>query len=354
MPIQYTPFSTPSTQIGAGINNMAQAMFSGPTALEAEDARSRIDYRRALMDAAKSEAASKAAAAGARGQLADVVTRAFGPAPAAPGDLLTGVPAPSMTPDQHVRTSLPDVAGALVRADQLGEMGNVMRALTAMAPGTSDQLVSRALTAAGQPLSENQAVDLDDRERVSQRNSNQRMNEEAFKIGATPLTRDQVLGQMLMKMWERGAISPRGEQVLIGTQDKPNMQPYAPAGGGPTILFDANDPLAAGQPLPIQVETPGGGTDTMAATLGNKIGTAADDPMTTSRRTRASEAESLGLSLEEYDFVKLAQSAIAGNPLGVRALTPEEQETYKRIIAKANARLGGVEAQPLPPGFEIQ
>lgn len=344
MPYKPIPFTAPSTQIGAGLSNLATAMFSGPTAMETANSQSLIDYRSALTDAAKAKERRAGIKSAAGGQLADVVADLFNGPPQAEGDLLTGVPAPSMTPDQHLRSGIPSITRALADMEKIDQLGEVFNMLMANAPGTSDEATFRSIVGAGKTPGVNDAVSIGDREGIRGANASNDMAESLAKIAATPLTDAQVKGGVL-----QGALpgmTDRETDTLLGILSKPSMTPFD-IDGVPGMV-DTNDPNAIAQPVPVRTD------DGLAAVreMTRTATTGSDDP-TGARQTLEAEARSLGLTVQELDAKNTIEDALRNTLTGIRELPPDVQVQYERIMKKVARNTGAVPASALPEGFNL-
>lgn len=125
------------TPLGAAISNLAQAYFSGPSPLERDQMQAELEYYKARADEARAAAALDQQKFGAPSSIAAAFQQALGAVPE------------GGSREALVVNALPQLAEAVAATD-LSELGNVILALTANAPGVGTQAIDRAGLGAGQ------------------------------------------------------------------------------------------------------------------------------------------------------------------------------------------------------------
>jgi len=369
---QYMPFSQPQTPYGAGIANLAQAMFGGPTRLKQLADQALVDYRNAEAEKARVETdALGRAARGAQG-LAGVfasmprllAAQHAGGAGRDPG----AIDSPDSLADAMGAEFAGRQAGGALQAipaqmaaysvlggkDTMSNVADLFNFTLANTEGVGDAAVYRSLAGAGKPMGADQSVSLAGQDAIRAANAQNDRNKAIAVEKAKPLTYDQVRGQTLADFL---AAQPGARNVgaIVGAYNKPKWVAGTDANGN-TVLFDENASLPQGVGLPRTVVTGPDGTSTTTATdLVNLLGTADPNKMPASREALEAEAASLGLTVAELDYKKMFESAMsAAGPLGA-GISPiladaTAKATYAAIIAKAQRAAAGAGAPPPPPG----
>lgn len=334
------------TPIGQSLQNIAQIMFSGPSPVEAEKARLENDYLRSRTNAAATDARKARAEMDAAASIPGMFQKyMFGSLPeqGRPDESFAG-PMPAISRDQYVAQGLPAIAGAAASAGKYSQIGDLFRAMMANTPGTSDNAVIRSMAGAGTAIGENQAVSLPGQDAVRAANAQNDLTKAVAVENAKPLTYAQVRGGMLAD----AALTPAQQLVVIGAQNPYNANMVTGADNH-TYRIDQNDPLAVSTRLPVQVPGADGSPALGALDVLGTVGSANDDPLTAARRTREAEAASMGITVEELDFVKRFEEAQRAAQ-GLRRAPPAEQDAYDRIMDKI--RIGAM-SMPAPPGYTV-
>lgn len=148
MPMQIVNPYQAQTPIGAGMQNIAQAMFGGATPNEIADREADIAYKNAMQKKALADTRKTEMEMEAPKTLADAVGRAYGPLyrNLADSDV-------NLTRDQQVTGVFPDIVGALAGAGKTGDIGALFNALMSNAPDSSMDARRRSAMGAGKPLS---------------------------------------------------------------------------------------------------------------------------------------------------------------------------------------------------------
>lgn len=344
MPRQFINTYNPTTPLGAAINNLTQAFFSGPTPMEQAESQADIDYKRQLIassrlndESTRAEMDSNAAAAGRLGDFTGLV-----------GQFWDNYPQDgSVTPDDYIRANTDNILGMGIGAGQ--EPGKLAELLLALAvPYGTDAAVARSFVGSGNAIGVNDAFSLAGRDDVANRNSDLAVSEAWSK----PLSTDQVIAQALSG--DIGGMTENELGVLYGLRNQPNYSLYSGA-NGETYAFDpyAPQPFATGvatpvpgapvqQPLPDgTLRTVEGPTQLGLANIVSKIGSGADDGLTSSIETDMLRAAQLGIPIEDYQFVRQFEAATK-NITNFQLIPQEARDRYTAIMAKITANGGGI------------
>lgn len=343
------------TPIGAAIANLGSVLFSGPSPIEQQQIDADNAYRRAQTDYATTNADAVRAKMAANARLAGLLAQ-YGT-----GDLPAGADRGS-----YLRQGFSDIAGNLAEGDNLSQIGQLFRAFVANTNGTNDGDLVRGLVGAGGTIGVNDAVSLPGQEAVAARNATNERVLQAQKdaadmqralavVEATPLTRPQVEGQLLQNMLP--GLTEAQRLVVVGAQG-PYKGDVITDTTGNTYRIDTNDPFAIASPIPMRVPLdPGPGAHPTGPSVGLApltVDTAPNDPA--SRRARDLQAASMGITLQELDFLDRVDQMARNNIAGYSGLPKELRDSYDAIIAKVRSRLPSVGSEvsaELPAGYTV-
>lgn len=129
--------------IAGALSNLVSSIASMPGPEERALKQAQLQQIQANTDLARSKIADSQREAAFGGNLAGVFRKALTPVEEARPTPDSVGPMPEVPADVRIAKALPDLAGSLPPA-QIGQLGGLMLALTANAPGTTDQAVTRA------------------------------------------------------------------------------------------------------------------------------------------------------------------------------------------------------------------
>lgn len=313
------PTFAPQTPLGAGLSNLAQIFTAGPSPYEMQANQALIDARNAQARKTGLEADNLAAGRAALDSFQSLFEQAYAPPPQIQVDDPLGgsgeIPDPTFSRNEQVLSVLPKLAGAIAQSGKLTDIGKIMLAMTANAPGVSDDVVTRALVGSGKALGENDAVSTGMQDRVSARNAAE--------------SKDQALAAVVSGRTPRNYITPDGAQG---------------------VTLDGTTDAADGSPIPkgSQVSTAQIGTDDAgkltAATKTKMQGDAIElgrfrDLSARARKIAEADPASFGLAGNVRRFLQEAGQQVA-------MLRTLAGDNYESVLAEAEADLSAAGVDP--------
>ena len=341
----YQPRS-PLSGIADGLNDLFGAYVKGQgTAAKRGAYEASARHRDALTRETNQDISDKRRAAGAARSLASVFEGAFdstpvvasgdGENPWAPGKVPVVAPGGQ---DAHVRRFIPRMVQAVGDAGKFDQVGNMIRALVANAPGTTDNAVLRSVAGAGGTIGADNAFSIAGQGQVSARNAG-----EEFRL-KTELRRmmEVAAGQ------RNDADITSAEAIAAEERERKRKQAVLDAIARITrqnIVSDASRDVAANKP----VSTAAGGLTRVGR--GHPLWTEENQGVLPGVATKATEMAALVRELKGLDRVTavLGQAGHGPNIGQAKAvafgdMTPEDQAravgpTKSQVEAEALANM---------------
>jgi hypothetical protein len=218
-----------STDVGKGIQSLAQGLFAGPDPLEMEQDRLKNGYLTAQTAHAQTQTDLGRAKLGAGAKISDFLRLATDPL------------ADGENRADRIRGGMSGLGEGLSASGDIGQLAQVFRAAMANS-GASDNDVIRAQAGAGGTVGVNDAVSLDGQANVASRNQRDLMQKTQYQEG-------QQTARNSADISAANARNAANNSAAMAREQWHLLNSPVNTGAGDTTTFAPNDPRGKGGPI---------------------------------------------------------------------------------------------------------